>query len=339
MARDFGVVAAVIEATQLSHPPAENQKVMNTHPSLLAGASPMSATPQILPPAPEVQLINRSNIPLPEDTIQRVLNFKATGTPLTGYIGSLSQMEVLMRRARISEEVRGKIIQARNNILTQCMAPQCLFLSLGIVTFFKDFFNAPGTISLCVLDVDSHMRNPDNAASYVSMNKKFHITPFLSQSLSTGLATPLDNSFTLGGFMIIASDFAEERFPASLLHETRHAADIILLEKWIEKAGEKTKSQKVVSPLFKKVVRQGENGPELDEGFYRVFLESRAYYLTYDLLSLERNKLAYAADMTMQDIARFEAVTAPTMREWNITKKSVFKVMKTWDDMIRQDLA
>jgi hypothetical protein len=117
------------------------------------------------------------------------------------------------------------------------------------------------------------------------------------------------------------------------LHEGTHFADFRLVQDWLKANLELVARGEPRDAMFKRFVRQGDDGRlVVDEGFLRIFLESRAYGVQAGIPRLagapEREGLAYVNELraiAMRELEGYAEITRDTMRGFGLSEENIFE--------------
>ena len=120
-----------------------------------------------------------------------------------------------------------------------------------------------------------------------------------------------------------------------LVHETAHAADFALVAEWISANLKLVAHKREPDPLFQAFVRNEESArPVVNEGFFRVFLESRGYAVeSLTLTTLMGGETQHDSRLrhaVFEDFGAFSSVTDPIVRTLRISTDNVFEVGMTF---------
>lgn len=266
-----------------------------------------------------------------------VLPKLVSGKPVVVNVGLLAETQELMlasgmklRDVYIANALLEKIAQ-KNRGKSSVLG--------NTVTRLDLFKRNERELLICVMSSSCRLTY-GNALHLALNNKDFAIVPFQTSDgmtskpgwMSGGEGIPLTD-FPRVIVMNGGSSTHSASWVANFLHEATHFADFQLVSEWIKANVTLIASGSMPDELFSTYVHAGANGRfEVDEGFMRVFLESRAYAaeLSGFLNLVPRAEFKSMQDeqrrQAMADVRSFDVVTQFASQKLNLSEGNVFEV-------------
>jgi hypothetical protein len=248
------------------------------------------------------------------------------------HVGRYSDLLALMRKARYSRNFRNQALDMVAKELQATPDPD------HVLNQVRNHLRSASTdekrLLICVME-NCRLESP---ALHLALGGGFNITPFQSNgqpSLKPGWfhahgEQPVEyrRAILLGRISSQSTIEWANRF----IHEATHFSDFELTQKWIDANIELLKRGRTPDELFSNFVRVKEDGRriDLDEGFFRAFLESRAYYAEFAgprklFGSIYDEMNPHDRRMAMDDIRDFSGVTAAVVQKYHLTESNIFE--------------
>jgi hypothetical protein len=271
-----------------------------------------------------------------QNLVAQVLPSVVSGGSIEGNLGVLGELPNLMRASGAKSAT---ILYATRLVSTVLSNNSGKDSPLGNTASRLDRFEVDEkSLLICVLSKGCRLTFGN--AIHLAINPNFEVVPFNTvpgASTKPGWAhvegLPMESVPRIiimnGGPNLEAVTWA-----TNFLHEATHFADFELIGEWIEANLKLLKNRGMPDEIFTNYVRISSTGDKIriDEGFLRIFLESRAYAAEVSGFS---NLVQRAFFLTMQreqrrrtieDIQSFKTVTESAAEKLNISEQNIFEV-------------
>lgn len=260
-----------------------------------------------------------------DETLRQLVGFSTTEDHVVATTGTIWDLGSLFLLAKASYKTAALI---QKTLIDTLNSPDPILRNLAQRTMAV--MDAPDRLLICVTESSCPLRF--GRALHAAPVNSFDIGSIVKAEVSgrkPGWLGARASRVSGGPRMILMSSpepgsTEDLNAATAFIHEATHYADFDLIEIWIDLCLQ-SKSR---DPLFLKYVRVGSDGrATIDEGFLRVFLESRAYYAEIAAFAKDmdvRQILAEQAVLAMKDIHAFSNVTANVVKEYGLTDKNIF---------------
>jgi hypothetical protein len=277
--------------------------------------------------------------------LNNILPEVVTGSPLVAHVGSFRELPLLMQQSGTSPESILISVVLFSKLLST--APNGHIINEVYTRLIKSQDDA-NSLLMCV--TAQQCRPKFGQAIHVASQTNFDIVPFeigkeptpwgrLMRTLrkdekpgwylGTIFTKPAHRAIVVkGGNNIGSLDWV-----GGLIHEATHAADFEIVSDWIQANIKLQGRGKEPDNLFKTFVRVSKEKPEINEGFMRVLIESRAYMAEAEGITaltppeFTSQGMKFYRVQVMKDFKDFSKVTSPVMDYFGgIHKDNVFEI-------------
>lgn len=221
-----------------------------------------------------------------EERLKQNLRRMTEGSLVPIYTGPFSKIEGLLIESNWSHQTASVVGDLLIEIFFGSHSGKELLTETGLR--INRVLQNEDELLICILNEDCHLKQGSSA--FLSMSSDLHPSRFeplhepLEELFKRKRSTTVLSNDDGGGPSVLVFESGNEQKPTEfvlqLIHEATHFADLKLTKEWIKaNLALLEMDQSLGDRYFKTYVRINPEGKiEIDEGFLRFFLESRAHY-------------------------------------------------------------
>jgi len=261
--------------------------------------------------------------------LQQILSNITQDKAIRAYAGDFLDLGILMRNAGIPIKTINAHLKFLQSFLGESIDP----ILVRAAKALKEADDSANKLLFCIISGGCNpMVYP---AMHVHLDKDVKLVPFESgmertKSVQVRVSDKL-NPDDISNIIFLQDNV---NFALSIIHEGVHFADIKFLIQWIKA------NQKIIifhgSPdqYFQEYVRFINEEVQVDEGFYTLFTESRAFYAEFRAMEskmqepLKSKYLNSTQQRLIQRLIGLKGITQQVLRQFNVSAKNVLKIGK-----------